>query len=120
MNDDKKLQLRECMIKEKQFLKSLFVGNPLSNRSTLSFATNFQLNVLIRVMYYVVRGQIPMKRVHFESLTKTKKRGVLNSRLSTSKSLKQLIESPREDKLKFLNNFLSCYCYLLFLIFNQS
>lgn len=120
MNDDKKLRLREFMIKEKEFLKSLYVGNPLSNRSSLSFATNFQLNVLIRVLYYIVKGQIPMKRDHFEALTKSKKRGVLHSRLSKVEDLKKLIQATREEKLKFLNNFLSSYAYLLFLIFNQK
>lgn len=85
MNDDKKLKLREWMIKEKLFLKNLFLGNPLSNQKTLSFATNFQLNVLINVLFKIVRGQIPLKKISYEKLTKSKKRRVLHTRLNNYK-----------------------------------
>lgn len=120
MNDDKKLRIREFMLQEKSFLKSLYIGNPLSNRTSLSFATNLQLNLLIRVLSYVVRGYIPMKKVHFEALTKSKKRGLLQSRLSNIKSQNELIDAGREEKLKFLYNFLSSYCYMLYFIFNEK
>ena len=90
MNEDKKLRLRECMIKEKLFLKSLYLGNPLSNRTCLSFATELQLNVLIRVLYNIVRGQIPIKKVHFEKLTKSRKRRVLQDRLQDVKKLNEV------------------------------
>lgn len=85
MNDDKKLRLRECMIKEKLFLKNLYLGNPLSNRRTLSFATPFQLNVLINIFYYIVIGEIPLKKNHFEKLVKSKKRRVMHNRLNSYK-----------------------------------
>lgn len=120
MNDDKKLRLREFMIKEKTFLKTLYLGNPLSNRSTLTFATQFQLNVLIRVLYNIVTGQISLKRKHFEHLTKSKKRRVLENGLCNVKKLKEMICSEREEKIKFLNNFLSLFPSLLFLLFNEE
>lgn len=85
MNDDKKLKLREWMIKEKLFLKNLFLGNPLSNQRTLSFATPFQLNVLINVLYNIVQGRIPMKKINYEKLTKSKKRRLLHDRLNNYK-----------------------------------
>ena len=120
MNDDKKLRLREFMLKEKTFLKNLFLGNPLFNRNLLAFATQFQLNVLIRVLYFIVAGKIPMKKIHFQNLIKSKKRSILENRLNNSKNLMHLIKSERQDKLKFLNNFLSIYPSLLFLIFNEQ
>jgi hypothetical protein len=119
MNDDKKLRLREGMIKEKLFLKNLYLGNPLSNKSTLSFATEFQLNVLIRVLFFIVSGQIPLKKIHYERLIKSKKRRVLHERLSNFDKLKNLIKSDREVKIKFLNIFLSLFSSLLFLVFNE-
>ena len=85
MNDDKKLRLRECMIKEKLFLKNLYLGNPLSNRRTLSFSTPLQLNILINIFYYIVIGEIPLKKNHFEKLGKSKKRRIMHNRLNTHK-----------------------------------
>lgn len=90
MDEDKKLRLREIFIKEKLFLKKLYLGNPLSNRTALSFATNLQLNVLIRILYHIVRGNIPMKKSHFETLIKSKKRRVLHDRLTNFKKLKEV------------------------------
>lgn len=146
MNEDKKLRLREFLIKEKLFLKSLFLGNPLSNRTSLSFATKFQLNLLIRVLFYIVRGEIPLKKKHYENLTKSRKRRLLHSKLSSIKKLNEVIflcffnslfiknihqkqlfsiflqinRSSREEKIKFLNNFLSLFSSLLYLIFNEK
>lgn len=120
MNDDKKLRLREGMIKEKLFLKNLYLGNPLSNKTTLSFSTEFQLNVLIRILYNIVVGNIPLKKIHYERLIKSKKRRVLHERLSKFVRLKELIKSDREVKIKFLNNFLSLFSSLLFLVFNEK
>lgn len=120
MNQDRKLRLREFMIKEKSFLKNLYSGNPLYNRNILAFATQFQLNVLIRVLYNIVTAQIPLKKVHYQNLIKSKKRRVLENRLCNLKKLKEVISSERQEKIKFLNNFLSIYPSLLYLIFNEK
>ena len=117
MDEDKKLRLREIFIKEKLFLKKLYLGNPLSNRTALSFATILQLNVLIRILYHIVRGNIPMKKCHFETLIKSKKRRVLHDRLTNFKKLIEVSIFHLRDH--FLSRFENLFI-VLFIFLNVS
>jgi hypothetical protein len=78
MRDETKIQLNQCMIRDKSFLKSLYLSNPVSNRTTLAFAQKRELLTLIKVLFFMSRGEIPIKKVHYQNLIKSKKRDALH------------------------------------------
>lgn len=73
MKDETKIQLRKCMLRDKAFLKSLYLSNALSNKTTLSFAQRQELLTLIKVLFFLSRGEIPLKRGHYKNLVRSKK-----------------------------------------------
>lgn len=90
---DRKMSWRECLLRDKSFLKSLYCSNALSNKTTLGFATRDELSTLLKVLYCLVKGEIPIKKIHYESLIRSKKAKLLHSRLSSMTKLKQVKEN---------------------------
>ena len=88
MRDETKIQLNQCMIRDKTFLKSLYLSNPVSNRTTLAFAQKKELLTLIKVLFFLARGEIPIKKVHYQDLIKSKKRDFLHKISSISEAKK--------------------------------
>lgn len=88
MRDETKIQLKQFMLRDKSFLKSLYLSNPLSNKTTLSFSPRSQLITLIKVLFYITRGEIPLKKVHYEKLVKSKKRDILHKISSVTEAKK--------------------------------
>lgn len=91
MKDETKIQLRKCMLRDKAFLKSLYLSNSLSNKTTLSFAPKKELLTLIKVLFFLARGEIPLKRGHYKNLIKSKKTNVL-TKISSVKEAKRVKE----------------------------
>lgn len=89
MKDETKIQLRKCMLRDKAFLKSLYLSNSLSNKTTLSFAQRTEILTLIKVLFFLARGEIPLKRAHYKNLIKSKKTNVLTS-MSSVKEAKRV------------------------------
>lgn len=97
MRDETKIQLRSCMIRDKSFLKSLYLSNPLSNRTTLAFAQRKELLTLIKVLFFMARGEIPLKKIHYSNLIKSKKRNILQG-IASVKSAKIVKKPPQLKK----------------------
>lgn len=84
MKDETKIQLRQLMLRDKSFLKSLYLSNSLSNKTTLAFSSRSQILTLIKVLFWLARGEIPIKKIHYENFVKSKKRNLLH-RISSVK-----------------------------------
>ena len=76
------------MIIDKAFKKSLYLSNPVSNRTTLAFAQRRELSTLIRVLFFLSRGEIPLKKAHYQDLIRSKKRDALHKISSVSEAKK--------------------------------
>lgn len=90
MRDETKIQLRQYMLRDKSFLKSLYLSNALSNKTTLAFSERAQLLTLIKVLFFLSRGEIPLKKVHYQKLVKSKKRNLLQN-ISSVKQAKKVL-----------------------------
>lgn len=90
LSDDIKLKWRECLIRDKNFLKTLYCSNSLSNKNSLGLATEDEISTLLKVLFSIVKGDIPIKRIHYDTLIKSKKARLLHSKLSTFTKLKKV------------------------------
>lgn len=67
----KKETLKNCMVRDKAFLRNLYVGNnPLKNKRVLNGANDNQLNTLIAYLHYLVIGDIKISKLNFEAIKK--------------------------------------------------
>lgn len=87
LNEDTKLKLRQLMINSKNFLKNLYLSNSLSSKEIVSFAKDFEINILIKILFFIVQGEIPVKKNHYEFLVRTKKKTFLEKKLSSKAKL---------------------------------
>ncbi len=118
MNQD---ELRSLMIENKNFLKFLFESNSnQSKKEALTKCESTQLDLIINILFYIVQGEIPVKRTHYESLKRNKKLGLLHRNLNSQQKLKQVLNFTVKAKLSFLLKLVNCYNNLFYRIFFQS
>ena len=105
-------RLRERMLQPKThiLLYRLFSHKERQNRADIAEATGFQLNTLVRILFCISVGHIPMTKSSFLKLRKSKRR-LLLSKLRYR--LKKMQKKPLSQKRKFLGNFVSLYPTLL-------
>ncbi len=111
--------LRKRMLQPKThvLLYRLFSHKERQNRSDIAEATSHQLNTIIRVLFCISVGHIPMKKSAFLKLKKSKRR-LLLSRLRFQ--LRKMLKKTLSEKRKFLSNFVSLYPILLGPLFPNS
>ena len=51
-----KTEVRRCMLMEKSFLNDIFHSNHLTTATILAGATNFQINLLLRILHFITKG----------------------------------------------------------------
>ena len=104
--------LRKRMMQPKThiLLYRLFRHKERQNRSDIAEATGQQLNTLLRILFCVSVGHIPMKKAAYIKLRKSKRKLLLTKmRFRLKKFLKQTLSQKR----KLLSNFVSLYPSLL-------
>jgi len=71
MNEMDKKLMRSFLIRDKGFLKELYIGVESSkNKRILYFAEDGQLNTLIKYLHFLANGEIEIKKVYLKSLKK--------------------------------------------------
>lgn len=90
MDQDSKIKLRSLLIQNKSFLKTLHFSNALANRTILSFANEIEVNLLLKILYFIVIGQIPIKKNHFQFLIKSKKKNLLQKTLGSKSAIQNI------------------------------
>ena len=111
--------LRKRMMQPKThvLLYRLFRHKERQNRSDIAEATNSQLNTLLRVLFCISVGHIPMKRASYLKLQRSKRR-VLLSNLRFR--LKKMLKMSLSPKRRFLSNFVSLYPTLFGPLFSHE
>lgn len=67
----RKEMLKSCMVRDKPFLRALYVNNNvLKNRRVLNGANDAQLNTLISYLHYLTTGEIKINKKNFEVIKK--------------------------------------------------
>ena len=98
-----KAELRRSMLLEKAFLSNIHQSSALTISNTLAAATNFQLNVLIKVLHFVASGQIPVCSNLIENLSLSRKTGYLHKNFRSRAIVRTLLSGNRQTKLVILS-----------------
>ena len=119
MNPFSNEHMKNLLLRDKTFLKSLYEGpNPLKNKRVLISANDSQLNTLLKYLNSVCNGQIKIKKENFELISNAKKISSLKA-IDSKKKLSEMLKSDRVLKLTFLKKFSNVYGPLLYILFNE-
>ena len=113
--------MKSQLIRDKEFLKSLYEGsNPLKNRRVLNSANDLQLDTVLKYLHFVSNRHIKIKKENFENISKEKKLKTIKENVETKKKISTLLKSDRSAKLKFLNKLCKVYSSLFYILFNEN
>jgi cell division protein FtsB len=113
--------LRNYLIRDKSFLRELYEGEGrLKNNRILTFASDSKLNTLIRLLHFIANGEIKIKRVNFDVIQANKKLKIIKKTVEKRAAVNRLLQSERENKLKFLKSLSGIFSALLYCLFNES
>jgi hypothetical protein len=115
-----KVYLRQCMLRDKGFFSSLYQGESKGNKKILQFSDDRQMNILIKVIYLIVNGEIAISSKNFELIKKSKRIVFLKKSFGKKKDFIKLLNNSREEKLKILTGLSSVFPFLLFGLFNEQ
>ena len=112
-------QFKSLLQRDKIFLKELYESNSKAkSKNILTFATDSEINTLIKYIHFVVNGTIKIKKDNFEAIGQ---RFLIISRkhFESKSSLQRLNQLLRKDKIKLLLKFIPIYNHLLAPLFIQ-
>ena len=95
--------LRRTMLLEKKFLSDLYKSNPLTVLDIFNNATKLQLNLSIKLLHCITRGEIPLKSENIETIKNNKTAWFLKKNFGTGVKVKNLLKNDRAGKMKILN-----------------
>lgn len=110
--------LKSEFLNVKSFLYELYIGNPRSNSTKISQATDQKLNVVIKILHLICIGEIHLRRDDYNALKKSKRLNFLKSNFNTKINYVRLLNGPREQKVNVLRKLSALYKPLLFTMFN--
>ena len=110
--------LRSDMQEHSDFLWHLFSEKKTHNiRRILLKARNSELCVLIKILYCIEEGHIPIKKTNYNLLLRSRR---MKPILELKHKVKEVLRLPVGEKQKWALQFSSLYKYLLFSIFNKD
>ena len=110
MNQD---QMKSLLQRDKLFLKSLYKSDSVSkSRRILSFATDAEINTLLKCLHYISNGEIPIKKEHFARLEK-RHISLIRQKLESKSMCQKTLQKARKEKLQFLFKLSKTYPFLL-------
>lgn len=109
--------LRDLLVLQQHFLKSLQEGNPMFNRAIVQNANTQQKQTLISIFHYILSGEIPVEK---ESSEKLKSFSTLLQKVKkyfgSKENFLKYFENP-DEATKVLVKMSPTYPYFLFPIF---
>ena len=108
----------EEMKKNAIFLRHLTENTKKQNIEQIKTASGREIVILIKVLYYIGSGQIPLKKV-VQSKISVDKLNFLTSHLQEKSQLKRLLQSSNKGKRTFLTRFAAVYDKLLYKVITE-
>jgi len=115
MNPD---QMKTLLIRDREFLKSLYESSTPKARNLLNFASDAKLNTLIRFLHLISNGQIKIKKEHFGVLQK-KHLKLIKKHFEPKAAVQRLLKEERKVKIIILSKFCGIFNEILHTLFNQ-
>ena len=86
--------LRDLMLREKDFLAELFQSNSvLFTKKQIVNSETRHLTVLIQILHYIANGSIPLRKKDYASVCKSKKHGFIFKSFRTIENAKRFQQS---------------------------
>ncbi len=114
---DCKEELKEDLKENHEFLWQLYTGKVHTVRRRLMRATNLELCILIKIVYCVEQGYIPIKKKNFEMLVQRRR---MKPILDLKYKIKKVLRSSLLEKRKWATQLTSQYKYLLYSLFEEQ
>ena len=112
-------QFKSYLQRDKNFLKELFESDSLvKSRRILNFASDSELNTLIKYFHLVCNGEIPIKKQNFDALEK-KHFNVIKKNFEKKGSLQKLLQNSRKMKLLLILKLAPAFSNLLAPLFRE-
>ncbi len=111
-----KEELQHEMKENHHFLWKLYVENPQTIRRNLAKASNNEMCTLIKIIYCVEQGYIPIKKKNYYKLVATRR---MKPILELKYHVKNLLRKPLVEKQKWAMKIASLYKFLLYSIFEE-
>lgn len=116
-----KENLKTLMVENKVFLRSLFLeGSYLKKKKLLIQSEEKQADLILNLLFLVVQGEIPIKKIFFEKLRANKKLHLINKALNTEEKLNLFLKLSYKEKITFLLKLLKSYNEIFYLIFKND
>jgi len=110
--------MKPLLLRDKEFLKSLYDSNSVSKRKNiLYFASDAQLNTLVKFLHFVSNGEIKVRKEDFDELSKSQVQ-LIRKHFESKAALKRLLKD-RHQKLLNLTKLAPVFHSLLYTLFNQ-
>lgn len=110
--------LRNEFLKNKEFLKSLYLNNPRRNYNNLQRCTENEVNILIKILHLISNGNISLKKENFAVLKKSKRLNVIKNNFESKVDFLNCLKLPLQEKINLVKKLSALYNALLFTMFN--
>ena len=112
--------VKNQLVRDKEFLRQLYDTTEDSKaKQILTFASDQQLNTLIKFLHFLSNGEITIKKENFEQISKARKIQVLKRFVEKKSGVQQMLKAERRIKINFLKKLSIVYPFLLHCIFNE-
>ena len=114
-----KEHLKSLLQRDKTVLKELYLSNSKSkSKNILTFASDSELNTLMKYLHFVSNGVIPIKKHNFEAV-EPKYLSAVKKHFEKKASLQNNLNSNRKNKLSVVIKLIPSFNHLLAPLFNQ-
>jgi len=111
--------MKSLLQRDKQFLKDLFKSDSSAKcRRILNFASDGEINTLLKYLHYMSNGEIHIKKENFEQLQK-KQVALIRKKFESKKHFQEIFQQTRKQKLAILMKFTSIFSHLLTPLFHE-
>jgi hypothetical protein len=113
ISNDIKLGMQD----NKSYLKSLFEASSIEKvKQILRASSQDQANILLQVLFCLTHGRIPIKKLEFETIKKSRKHLLLHKFFHNNEEYEKLLHLSLKRKINVLFKFAVIYKNLLFTI----
>ena len=107
--------LKPLMQLNKGYLSNLYSQNKIQNIRTLGGSSETQLRLVLKLLYCLCHGIIPLKTEFGQALVKNGKATRLQADFGTQTKLRNLLKSPRQNKFETLSKYAGIFPSLFYL-----
>jgi hypothetical protein len=111
--------VRSILLRDKGLLYELFQNNQLQNRTQISGLEDVHLKTILIICHLIANNEIPLFEEDFLKIKQARKMTFMKTHFKDRKKFSELINSPRSEIVKILENLSSVYSCLFSVLFEE-